>query len=332
MSSPLNALHGPDVMPRTIQCPNCGVVLNVPEAAAGRRLKCPKCATKFTASGETVPTRPPSSSPSVSDYRGPSSVTLDSSSSHGDLDLPTAPGSLRETFDLPLLGEDLPSFPGGPSNADAMALLKPEGPARKRPTAAEGRSRDRRCPTCGSIVHRGMSLCNTCGLDLETGTRIDLTEDIGTMPAPLRDTGPTIGGWIVGGLSICAGVIFSIVSLIEWQKGQAGYLFLIPVCLFGVYAAVQFLRSRSVRLLIVALTIGVGVDVVALIVLPVLEALTHVEPVKINQPDADAEIAFRNPADQLDQNKLMLGIMLIVSYAAISVYLNSPGVRRKFRA
>src|SRR4051812_15592869 len=36
-------------MPRTIQCPHCGVVLNLPDNATGKRLKCPKCANKFDA-------------------------------------------------------------------------------------------------------------------------------------------------------------------------------------------------------------------------------------------------------------------------------------------
>jgi hypothetical protein len=340
MSYPLNAPHGPQVMPRTIQCPNCGVVLNVPEAAAGRRLKCPKCATKFTAFGEPVP--PPSSgtlasgSGMGSGMSDPSTVTLPSPRrGHGDLDLPTAPGNLRDTFDLPLLGEDLPTSISRSVSADPFSLLKPEPEVRGKSTAAEGRAKARRCPTCGSIVQRGMSLCNTCGLDLETGTRIDLTEDLDTIPPPPRNFGPTIGGWIVGGLSICASVIFSIVSLIEWSAGQPGYLFLIPVCLFGVYAAIRFLQSKSVRLLMVALTIGVGVDIVALIVLPVVTAFSSVEEVKNNQPGQDAEIAFLNPADQLEksggQRKVTFGIMLLVSYIAVSVYLNSPAVRRQFR-
>ena len=30
-------------MPRTTQCDHCGVILNLPDSAAGKRLKCPKC-------------------------------------------------------------------------------------------------------------------------------------------------------------------------------------------------------------------------------------------------------------------------------------------------
>src|SRR5579875_3699668 len=100
------AFEEPGTMPRTSQCPQCGVVLNVPEAAAGRRLKCPKCATKFAADGGPPPGGPSSSSLPT---RGmASSITLPPAALD-DLDLAVAPGSLRETFDLPLLGEDPPA-------------------------------------------------------------------------------------------------------------------------------------------------------------------------------------------------------------------------------
>ena len=36
-----------ETMPHTTQCTQCGIRLNVPEGAAGRRLKCPKCGTRF---------------------------------------------------------------------------------------------------------------------------------------------------------------------------------------------------------------------------------------------------------------------------------------------
>src|SRR3954470_20584512 len=101
MSSTTHALDGLGTMPRTIQCPQCGVVLNIPDAAAGRRLKCPKCATKFAADGAPPPARP--ASPSLPSRGMASSLPL--RASH-EFDLPTAPGSLREQFDLPLLGED----------------------------------------------------------------------------------------------------------------------------------------------------------------------------------------------------------------------------------
>ncbi len=36
-------------MPTKINCPNCDVPLNLPDAAAGKSVKCPKCNTPFVA-------------------------------------------------------------------------------------------------------------------------------------------------------------------------------------------------------------------------------------------------------------------------------------------
>lgn len=332
MGSSPSALDGLGTMPRTIQCPQCGVVLNVPEAAAGRRLKCPKCATKFAADGGPPPPRPSSST--FGTGRGmASSVTLPASSGD-DFDLPTAPGSLRETFDLPLLGEDAPPsrpvVPTAPAaEADPMALLRgdDDAPSRRRPLAAEARAQARRCPTCGSVVPRGMSLCSTCGLDLESGTRVDLTEDL-EVHAPIRRTEIPIGSWVVGGLSIFVSFLFALISLIQWQKeDQVGYLLLLPVCLFGIFASVQFLRVKSFKLLLIALTLGVAIDIVAMIILPVALALSEVE-VQHN-PGEDAAIQSVN--ERLDTTKLSWGVALIFSYIAVAWYLNSPPVRRRFR-
>ena len=325
-------------MPRTIYCPDCGVSLNVPEAAAGRRLKCPKCGVKFTADGGASPQRPASSPGAKGDLGRASSITLPASSGHGDFDLPTSSGSLRDTFDLPLLGEE-PSRSQTPHTseliADPLALLKDEGVAnRRRQTAAEGRAKARRCPTCGSVVPQGMSICGTCGLDLETGARIDLADELGTLVGPRRPSGPPIGVWIVGMISMAASVIFAIISLLKWQGGQAGYVFLLLVCLFGGYAALQFLRSKSVKLLLIALTLGVVVNVIALIALPVYNASiqvdVHQKKVDPNSPD-DEDIAITNISERLDINELSWGIAILVTYAAVSLYLNSPSVHRYFR-
>ncbi len=325
MGSSSQALHGPGTMPRTIKCPQCGAVLNVPEAAAGRRLKCPKCATKFAVDGGPPPPRPSSSTLNT---RGmASSVTLPAAPL-SELDLPVAPvapGSLREQFDLPLLGEDTPAS-RPPVEADPMALLRDDPPGRRKPMAAEARSQTRRCPTCGGVVPRGMSLCSTCGLDLESGRRIDLTEELDAMPAPLRRSAPPIGAWVVGGLSIFMSVLFSIISLIQWSKGETGYLFLLVVCLFGIFASLQFVRGKSLKQLVIALTLGVGINVLAMIILPVYTAVADVE---VDQQAADGP-AIRSATERLDTQKLSWGITIVVGYAAVVLYLNSPPVRRRF--
>jgi hypothetical protein len=170
-----------------------------------------------------------------------------------------------------------------------------------------------------------MSLCSTCGLDLDTGTRIDLTEDLDAMPAIARSQPVPIGAWLVGGLSIFASVIFSIISLIQWQKGETGFLFLLLVCAFAMFASVQFLRAKSLKLLVIALTLGVAIDVVAMIILPVYMAMAQVEV----QDPTTGEAAIQSI--RLDTDKLSWGIALVVSYAAVMLYLNSPPARRRFQ-
>jgi DMSO reductase anchor subunit len=179
-----------------------------------------------------------------------------------------------------------------------------------------------------------MSLCSTCGLDLDTGARIDLAEEIEAVAGPRRSVAPPIGVVIVGGLSISTAVIFSIISLLQWQKGETGYIFLLLVCLFGIGAAVQFLRSKTTRLLLVALTLGAMIDVVAMMVLPVYDAVTQVDT-RDQSPDPDdvdaSDVAIVSMSERLDTNRLAWGIAILVCYAAVSVYLNSPPVKRHFR-
>src|SRR6185312_10445203 len=216
---PNAASLGQNTMTRTIQCPECGVVLNVPESALGRKLRCPKCATKFAApsaspadsviaeSGPSSTMFPTEKGPASSGDFGQSPPRPGSSSlelpnrspggSSGDFDLPSSPAPLRETFDLPLLSEDLPrSSPKNqakaPVAADALALFQDEPKSNRKPKGAEARAKARRCPSCGGVVSIGMSLCNTCGLDLDTGQRVaplDVFDDE-MLVAPRAETPP----------------------------------------------------------------------------------------------------------------------------------------------
>jgi len=325
-------------MPRIIHCPDCGISLNVPDAAVGRRLKCPRCGTKFESDGTRTAQLPPSPSTGTKgDLNRSGSVMIPSPSGRGDFDMPKTSGSLREMFDLPAGTEEgqtshLPT--SAAPIADPFALLKDDAPSRRRQTAAEGRARARRCPTCGGVVPLGMSLCGTCGLDLETGARIDLAESIDTISGPRRPSGLPIGVWVVGMISMGLSVIFTIISLIKWQKGETGFVFLLLVCVFGAYAAAQFLRSKSVKLLFIALSLGAMIDVVALMILPIYHASIQVDvrekKVDPDSPD-DADIAITNISERLDTSSLSWGIGILVSYALVSLYLNSPSVRRYFQ-
>src|SRR5438045_1403790 len=74
------------------------------------------------------------------------------------------------------------------------------------------------------------------------------------------------------------------------------------VCLFGVFASNQFHRGQSSRLLLVALTLGVMIDVVGLIALPLYQA-NEIDEValqirKIDHPDV--EVAIPSYAERLE--------------------------------
>ena len=51
---------------------------------------------------------------------------------------------------------------------------------------------------------------------------------------------------------------------------QCAWLCLASVAIFGIYASIQFIRGKSAKLLILALTLGVVVDVMTLIALPIV--------------------------------------------------------------
>ncbi len=334
-------------MSRTTQCPNCGVVLNVPEAAASKRLKCPKCGTKFQSG--TPGTKPQSSAPGV-DTAGPASTLLptegrpasgshSTKQPHHDPDLPTAASDLRETFDAELLmGEDAPAKPKKPSKsaeiADASSLLADDDPPKRRVTAAEARSKPRRCPDCSYVVPAGMSLCARCGLDLDTGRRHNVIDEITEeAPPPPRVAGPPIGIALIGGVSLIVSLILTILSFMAYSKGQAGTQYLGLVSLYGVFAAVQFLRGKSVKLLMIALGLAAGIDVIALIALPLYNVFTAPPVVQDSAPvgiDPEDMPHYQNISQQVDSRTITWGIVILLLIAAAMVYLSTRAVRRHF--
>jgi hypothetical protein len=318
-------------MPLTTQCPNpaCRVVLNLPESAAGKRLKCPKCGTKFQAGAAS--TRPPSSAPGVADA-GHSSTTIQTTvRDHNDLDLPVATGDLREIFDLPLLMDDAPKAPGPRhSTADAVALFQDDQPTRRRPTGAEARARPRRC-SCGGVVPAGMSLCGLCGLDLDTGRRPAVEEMLDDAPPPvIREAGPPIGIMFIGAVGSISSLLLAMMSFYKWQfESLQGFQFLGLICLFGLYASIQFLRGRSAKALLVALALGAAIDLVALVILPAYDAMSNpeIQAGDANDPDA---IRIQPVSERMNTQKITWGIIILLIDAAAFVYLSTAGIRRHF--
>ncbi|MDE2505736.1 MAG: hypothetical protein KGM43_00845 [Planctomycetota bacterium] len=398
-------------MPRIIHCPACGIELNLPESALGRRLKCPSCLTKFVPSFTTHGSRSvaddarPSTSSEIERIAGAGAGRSSRTSEHGpqrvrggdherhrdherqrdherhreherhvsgrdaNVDLP----SLRDTFDLPMTDEprhgrgpaspaealffdDQPRKPAHPSAADALfgdtaptrkaapaspveALFQEDDePVRRRVAAGDARQHSRRCPDCGGVVPAGMSLCQRCGLNLETGMRIDLVDELIPEPEPPRPSQP-VGVMLLGGAGFMTAVIGTLVALLKFMSVtpaevesnsyiKFAYLCLALVGGFGIHASVQFFRGKSTKMMILALTLGVMVSSAGLIALPLIRTSTpEVVQTNATAPDDAGEVIVP-PEKLLDTRSLFAGFLLVGVYVGSVLYILSPQVRR----
>jgi hypothetical protein len=177
-----------------------------------------------------------------------------------------------------------------------------------------------------------MSLCGRCGLDLDTGMQVNLEEDLDVVSAPSRGQPIPIGVAVVGGISLLGSLVLGAVSLVRGTDGSKGFLFLFLVCVFGVVASVQFLRGKSAKPLLIALSLGALIDIVALIALPIWQANEPEEPglsVVVSNADEDDTVPVIRPyTERLDLTSISWGIALLLIYAMVSVYISTPSVRR----
>ncbi len=101
---------------------------------------------------------------------------------------------------------------------------------------------------------------------------------------------------------------------------------------FAIYASIEFIRGHSARLLIVALTLGVVVDLMGLVAGPIIDVITQDQEqiVTVVRPKGfdDTNTGIKPMEERLDTRKIMVGIGLIVLYAVVSLYLISPPVKR----
>jgi hypothetical protein len=319
--------------------------LNLPSAAdAGKRLKCPRCGLRFVVSDDDASSA--STVPGQADASEPSTHELPRRNHAGaDLPVPVAEGDLRETFNLPLVGAreaERAEVAVAPGTADVAGLFV-DDPAPKRRTAADARSKARRCSVCGGVVPLGMSICASCGTDQETGMRIGLEDDLAPS-APRRQPGPPLHVSIIGGLCGVGGLILLLLALIQSVRGHSGlerasWLGLAAVSAWGIFACVDFIRGKSAKMLMLALSVGVIVDLMALIGLPLWEvygpdfagAPQTMASGNSSDPDA-APVSLKPPEERLDTQRMTLGIALLVAYAGLSVYLISPPVKRHVHA
>ena len=213
------------IMPRTILCQKCGVVLNLPAAvSAGKRMKCPKCGHKFAISEKDASSE--STMAGVADADLVSTRNLGKRPpSHDNLPVPAGDKDLRDLFDLPLGTaasiEKSAVSSQKPVVSDAEALFQEPTVRKKKSTGAEARAQARRCVSCGGFVPMGMSICTACGVDQDTGMRVGLDDDL-VPPPPRAATGPPLHIAITGFLCGLTSLLLLVLSLIQSVRGQAG--------------------------------------------------------------------------------------------------------------
>lgn len=325
-------------MPRTIACRECHVRLNLPaEVAAGKRLKCPRCGYRFVVTD--VEASSASTLPGMVDAADTQTfITPRKPPSGADLPTPVSEGDLRDTFDLPLVSAreaERSGSVGDTHTANAAGLFADPGPSAKRISAAEARAKGRRCKHCGGLVPQGMSICTTCGTDQETGMRVGLDDDLAPPPPP-RAQGPPLHISIIGTFCAAAAVILLVLAVVQSVRPQdtLEYICWIALALvssFGVYAAVAFIRGKSVKLLMLALSLGVVVDLMTLIALPLVHATFVDQVVEINTHSTDidaAPVRIKPLEERLDARRIQAGVGLLLVYAFLSMYLMSPPVKK----
>ncbi len=327
-------------MPRTTLCQSCKTILNLPpKVAPGKKLRCPKCGLKFAVTVADANSESTLGGPLDAD---PTLTGLDLPKFEGgqdDLPILASDKDLRETFDLPLVSArdaERHGAGGGAAVSDAAALFQDRPSQRRHSPAGDARSQARRCSHCGGRVPQGMSICVTCGVDQETGLRVGLEDDLAPPPPP-PPSGPPLHIAVIGVLLGVGALLMLIVSLINSVGGgdslrNYGWLCLAVVSGFGLFAVVQFIRLKSAKLLMVALTLGVIIDLMALIAMPLVLAYVGdsdqvVAQIQSDNPD-DADIQIKPVEDRIDTRNLSLGITFLVVYAVLAVYLMSPAVKK----
>jgi hypothetical protein len=180
-----------------------------------------------------------------------------------------------------------------------------------------------------------MSICMTCGTDQETGMRVGLEDDLAPPPPP-QAPGPPLHVAVVGGLLGVGALILLVLSLINSVGGAEslqnyGWLCLAVVAGFGIFAVVQFVRLKSAKLLMAALTLGVVIDLMVLVAMPLVianwDTAQTISTVHSDDPE-DSGVQIKPFEERLDTRRITFGITLVVIYAVLAVYLMSPAVKK----
>jgi hypothetical protein len=165
--------------------------------------------------------------------------------------------------------------------------------------------------------------------------RVGLDDDLAP-PRPRLSEGPPLHISIIGTFCAATAVILLILAVIQSvnEKSRLEYLCWISLALvsgFGIYAAVEFIRGKSVKLLMLALALGVVVDVMTLIALPLIQANLADDMVDQNATSTeidDAPVRIKPLEDRLDARRIQAGVGVLLVYAILSLYLMSPPVKK----
>ena len=167
--------------------------------------------------------------------------------------------------------------------------------------------------------------------------RVGLEDDLAP-PPPRGPQGPPLHVSIVGGLCGTAAIITMLAGVVKSTHGdssieQYAWLTLAAVALFVIFGCVQFIRGKSAKTLLFALTVGMGVNVVGLVVVPFIEPFLAdqdqmVNEVKPQAPD-ESNIQLKAHDERINIPKIVLGVGGgILVYAFLSVYLTSNPVKK----
>ena len=327
-------------MPRTIQCQRCGVVLNLPaHVAGGQATEVPEMRDSVRGVGSDASSM--STVPGLTDA-ALTSFDLDKRPPSPD-DLPIADVRRRLARHVRLAADERTrrrARPGGfaaPRPPTRRPSSRITGPSKRRLAAAEARARARRCVHCGSGVPQGMSICPTCGTDQETGMRVGLEDDLAPPPPP-RPQGPPLHIAIIGGLCGTAGIILMLAGAIKSTQGQSSARKLC-VARSGPGLRLRHLRLRSVDQGQVRQGAHARADARCRRSTCSAWSLfrssspcsktrnrssTDVKPKDLDE----SGVEIKPFEERINTQRIELGVVVIVIYAVLSLYLMSPPVKK----
>jgi hypothetical protein len=181
-----------------------------------------------------------------------------------------------------------------------------------------------------------MSTSLSSGVHQEDGLRFRLGDDL---IAPQPATGAPLHIAVIGSLLGALALILLVMSLIRSVVGadgsqNHGWLCLAAVSGFGIYACVEFIRGKSVKLLMLALALVAAVDVIGLIAYPLVQPMLQdqgqiVKEVKPQDLD-ESDKQIRPFEERMNIQGIELGVGFLLICAVLSLYLRSPPVQKYF--